>query len=235
MPSSPSRLRSETEEQDRIEDANLPGTLPTLRKPAINFSKVDSDGDDLPARISRLWYINPYGQEIRLPANPRVVDALASCSSIIFSIGSLFTSLVPSLVLKHVGNAVANPAIRSKILILNGTNDRETGPSTDPYDALDFVGAIANACAESQETDAPSPAEYWRYVTHVIYLESSSSPKVDREVLAKAGIESIRIYGRRTANGEARYDADALRGALGMVLGRADLRTSGSRRNTLER
>lgn len=68
-PFSPSqRLKAETEEQDKVEDANLPGSLPTLRKPAIAFSKEDEE--ELPARIERLWYINPYGQEIRIPTNP---------------------------------------------------------------------------------------------------------------------------------------------------------------------
>lgn len=55
----------ELEYADSVEDANLPGSLPTLRKQYINFSKLDGDDDDLPARIGRIWYINPYGQEIR--------------------------------------------------------------------------------------------------------------------------------------------------------------------------
>ncbi|KAK5005380.1 hypothetical protein LTR28_007787, partial [Elasticomyces elasticus] len=83
------RLRTEIEETDKVEDANLPGTLPTLRKPAIKFSKVVEE--DLPARIERLWYINPYGQEIRIPANPRVIATIENSSCIIYSIGSLFT------------------------------------------------------------------------------------------------------------------------------------------------
>ena len=61
-------LKEQTEEQDHVEDANMPGTLPTLRKPAIAFSKQHEE--PLPSRIDRLWYINPYGQEITIPANP---------------------------------------------------------------------------------------------------------------------------------------------------------------------
>ena len=81
----------------------------------------------------------------------------------------------------------------------------------------------------------PKKAEYWRYVTHVVYLEAGKgAPSVDREELARYGVEAIKIYGRRAADGEIRYDADALRGALGMVLGRGDLRGERSRRNTLE-
>lgn len=232
-PPSPSRLRNETEEQDKVEDANLPGSLPSLRKPAIKFSK--SDEEDLAARIERLWYINPYGQEIRLPANARVLDALNNASCIVYSIGSLFTSIIPSLILRGIGSAIANPLIRSKILILNGTNDRETGPSFHAFAALDFVAAIANACAESQSRDRPPVEEYRHYVTHVIYLEGPGSPSLNKEAFAKAGIETFRIYGRRDERGGMRYDDDALKGALGLVLGRNDLRADKSRRNTLER
>jgi hypothetical protein len=129
----------EVEEHDRIEDANLPGSLPTLRKQYITFSKADEE--ELPARIERLWYINPYGQEIRLAANPMVLNALNNAQAIIYSIGSLYTSIVPSLVLKGIGQAIDNPSIRYKILILNSTIDRETGPSSNPYSALDFIAS----------------------------------------------------------------------------------------------
>ncbi|GAB7358093.1 hypothetical protein MBLNU230_g0254t1 [Neophaeotheca triangularis] len=233
-PSSPaSLLRQETEEQDKVEDANLPGTLPTLRKPAIAFSKADEE--DLPSRIERLWYISPYGQEIPMPANPRVVDALNTSSCVIYSIGSLFTSIVPSLVIRGVGDAIASPLVRSKILILNGTNDRETGPAASPFTALDFVAAIASACAESRGLVRPAPEEYWKYVTHVIYLENPASPRLDKDLFTEMGIESLRMYGRKeeSGTGAARYDAKALTQALEAVVGRKDLRGERTRRNTL--
>lgn len=99
IPVSPTQLlQAETEEHDKVEDANMPGTHPELRKPAIAFSKDEEE--ELPSRIERLFYINPYGHEITIPANPRVLEAVKNSSCIIYSIGSLFTSLVPSLVLK---------------------------------------------------------------------------------------------------------------------------------------
>ena len=68
-----------------IEDANLPGSLPTLRQPNIHFSK--SSEEPLPARIRRLWYINPYGQEMRPSPNPKVLDAINGAEALIYSIG----------------------------------------------------------------------------------------------------------------------------------------------------
>ncbi|KIW64711.1 hypothetical protein PV04_09626 [Phialophora macrospora] len=128
---------------DEIEDGHIPGTLPTLRQRNIKFSK-DHD-EDLPARIERIWYINPYGQEMLPPANPRVVSAIKESQAVIYSIGSLYTSIIPSIVLKGVGEALRSTPARHKILILNGSLDRETGPSSNPFSAFDFVEAIARA------------------------------------------------------------------------------------------
>jgi 2-phospho-L-lactate transferase/gluconeogenesis factor (CofD/UPF0052 family) len=223
----------EVEEHDRIEDANLPGSLPTLRKQYITFSKADEE--ELPARIERLWYINPYGQEIRLAANPMVLNALNEARAIIYSIGSLYTSLVPSLVLKGIGQAIDNPSIRHKILILNSTIDRETGPSSTPYSALDFVAAIAKACEESKGVSGPiDKSKYRNHVTHVIHLQGPGTPAVDKEELKSIGIEAIRVYGRKN-EGEnfVRYDERGLIQALEITMGKRDPRMP-SRRNTLE-
>ncbi|RFU74970.1 hypothetical protein TARUN_7251 [Trichoderma arundinaceum] len=220
------------DEHDTIEDANLPGSLPALRRPAINFSKEDEE--DLPSRIDRIWYINPYGQEIRIPANPRILEALRGAHTIIYSIGSLFTSLVPNLVLKGVGEAIASPHIRNKILVLNGSTDRETGPSDNPFTGYDFVATVANACADSRGLPRPLAEDYSQYVTHVIYIEGPSSPAVDKRLFAQLGIDTMRLYGPKDGQGKGgRYDAKALAQTLESIIGRKDIRSDKSRRNTL--
>ena len=225
------------------EESHLPGSLPSLRNKNITFSK--SGAEELPSRISRIWYINPYGQEIKPPANPRVLEALHSAQAIIYSIGSLYTSLVPSIILKGVGHAISTCPARQKILILNGSLDRETGPSSEPFTAVDFVEAIARAGEDSRRSlsrlngCATAPAiratenhqqqaaslPYTSYVTHILHLEGPGTPRVDREQLAAMGIECIRLYGRKAENdsGEVvgiRYDAAALTQALEVVLGK---------------
>ncbi len=157
-PDSDHELRSRAQaDPEHEEDANLPGSLATLRKPNIKFSKSYSQtssastNDDLPSRIERVWYINPYGQEISPPPNPRVCEAIRSAQAIIYSIGSLYTSIIPSIVLRGVGEAIRkSPAARTKILILNGSLDREVGPRRNPFTALDFVEAIVRAGEESR-------------------------------------------------------------------------------------
>ncbi|KAF3065924.1 hypothetical protein GL218_09209 [Daldinia childiae] len=226
-------LRREMDEHDRIEDATLPGSLPTLRKQYINFSKADEE--DLPARIERIWYINPYGHEIWPLANPKVLDAIRRAGAVIYSIGSLYTSIIPSLVLRGVGAVLADPGVRYKVLILNSSVDRETGPSTEPLTATGFVRAIARAAAQSQgdfavgDEKSMSKGEVSSYVTHLVYLEGEGAPKVNKEELAALGIDCIRVYGRRV-NGMLKYDEAGLARTLEAVIGKPEM--ARSRRNT---
>jgi 2-phospho-L-lactate transferase/gluconeogenesis factor (CofD/UPF0052 family) len=221
----------DTEAHDAVEDANLPGTLPSLRGPNISFSKEHEE--PLAARIERIWYINPYGQEIRLKANTKVVEALQSATSVVYSIGSLYTSIIPNLILRDVGEAISSPRIRSKILVLNSTLDRETGAGARPFTAIDFVEAIAQACWYSKGMQGKVPlTEYRHYVTLVLHLEGTGTPVVNKESLLALGIESTRLYGRAGEGGWLRYDAAALEQALAANVGKPEAK---SRRNTLEK
>ena len=216
-----------------VEDANLPGSLPTLRQPNIAFSKASEA--PLPARIKRIWYINPYGNEMRPAPNPKAVEAINTADAIIYSIGSLYTSIIPSLILRGIGASISNGAgPRFKILILNGSLDRETGGFT----AADFIAAIARACEEScghTFKDGKEVERHWwpSYVTHLIHLEGESVPRVDKMELGRWGIECVRLYGRRGEDGIVKYDGRGLVQALSAILGRRD-RGERSRRNTLE-
>ncbi|KAL2830032.1 hypothetical protein BDW59DRAFT_141644 [Aspergillus cavernicola] len=229
------------------EDDQPPGFLPHLRNKNINFSK--SENQDLPARISRIWYINPYGQEIRPRANPRVLESLRDAQAIIYSIGSLYTSIVPSLILQGVGQAIISSPARHKILILNGSLDRETGPPEDPFSAVDFVEAVTKAGEESRGRVSPdanpitspllpanlsTPLPYTSYITHVLHLEGPGTPNVDKDSLAAMGIETLRLYGRKIISSSSqsdggtgtegpmgmRYDSTGLIQALEVVLGK---------------
>ena len=219
------------------EDANLPGSLPTLRQSAIAFSKENEE--ELPARIDRLWYINPYGQEIPVSANPKAVSVLYGAEALIYSIGSLYTSIIPCLILRGVGDAIVQTAtLRHKILILNGSLDRETGPKNKALGAVDFVRALVKAGEQGRGrkmVDGEDDDWLWRkYVTHVIYVEGLGTPIVDRERLNMAGVECIRCWGRKAEDGTMRFDERGLKGALEAVLGKGERGEGRSRRNTME-
>ncbi|KAL8857538.1 MAG: hypothetical protein Q9178_005866 [Gyalolechia marmorata] len=241
-----------------IEDATLPGSLPTLRESQLQFSK--SVDQPLSAPIERIWYINPYGQEMHPSANPKAIAAIQSSDTIIYSIGSLYTSLAPSLILRGVGTAIATGP-RFKVLILNGSLDRETGG----FEAIDFVKAVVLCCEQSTQTQEAAAAaaitttsnssgvitglanphphhlqqqsqiqrRARQFITHLIYIDHPTAPRVDRELLCAWGIESVRLYGRKGEDGKMRYDEKALTQALGAILGRRDGKER-SRRNTLE-
>ena len=223
----------ETTADTTAEDATLPGSLPTLRQTNIAFSKLSEEPLNSP--IERIWYINPYGQEMRPSTNPKVLDSIDGADALIYSIGSLYTSIVPSLILPGVGAAIArHGGPRFKILILNGSLDRETGG----YNAADFLDAITRACLQSQshspETISGVGKAYWKqYVTHLIHLEGVGVPKVDKEELLSCGIECVRLYGRKRDSGGIGYDGRALTQALSAILGKRD-KDERSRRNTLE-
>lgn len=178
----------------------------------------------MPSRIERIWYINPYGQEIRPAPNPAALGALGEASAVVYSIGSLYTSVIPSLILRDVGAAIGDPSIRFKILILNGSLDRETRCTDFGFGAREFVKAIADACYYSSKgagAGTEVAENQWKnYVTHVIHLQGEGTPRVEREELAGLGVECVRIYGRKNEGGEGMmYDGNALRGALEAILG----------------
>ncbi|CAO3650584.1 unnamed protein product [Cunninghamella blakesleeana] len=113
------------------------------------FSKTEEE--KLSSAIRRIYYMNEYGQEIYPLPNPKVIEQLKELNTLVYSIGSLYTSILPCLILRGIGKAIAKSRrLKQKILILNGTPDRET----DGYTAVDFICTITNALNESQLVDA---------------------------------------------------------------------------------
>ena len=163
-----------------------------------------------------------------------MLESLDSASAVIYSIGSLYTSIIPCLILKGVGERIRSGGARYKILILNGSLDRETRATGWEFSARDFVEALGRAC----KGESVSEEEWKRYVTHVIYLEGEGTPRIEREVLARAGVECVRIYGRKRekddGDGGMIYDGTALGQALEAIIGGGKRGlVDRSRRNTL--
>ena len=101
----------------------------------IIFTKPDDGYPPLPARISRIIYLNTYGQETFPAPSSAYIQSLQSSEYLVYSCGSLYTSLIPPLALSGVANAIAMSKLKAKILLLNGSFDRET----DGMTAVDFV------------------------------------------------------------------------------------------------
>ncbi|KAL7268377.1 hypothetical protein RUND412_009003 [Rhizina undulata] len=230
-----------SDDDDEFEDANLPGCLASLRTQNIEFSKKDET--QLSSPVKRIWYINPYGQEIRPPVNPKVLSSIENSEAIIYSIGSLYTSLIPCLIPRHLGRAIATcPRNTPRVLLLNGSHDRETGPNHDEFTATTFVRAIVGACYSSISPGSeppldPKKVEWNRFVTHVIYMEGNGAPRVDVPELVAMGIQCLRVYGKRNPEGDGKgmlYDAKALAQALEAVLATRGKRVGNGRRLTVD-
>ncbi|KAF8413767.1 hypothetical protein HHK36_001760 [Tetracentron sinense] len=73
-------------------------------------------------------------------ANPTVLDQLSKVDCIVYAMGSVFTSVCPSLVLLGIGEIISSRTY-PKVLLLNGSHDRETSGFT----ASCFVTAITDA------------------------------------------------------------------------------------------
>ncbi|KAI8332395.1 hypothetical protein BC941DRAFT_359195 [Chlamydoabsidia padenii] len=181
------------------------------------YSKHDEP--PLPSPIRRLYYINEYGQEIYPVPNPKVITACSN--TVVYSIGSLYTSIVPSLILRHVGHAIAHSQSH-KILLLNGSNDRET----HGYGAVDFIRTITDALNESQRIDCkwafyqtnmqqnkcpsssldsaygslPFPDQLFHpspphtFISHLVYLDNGEI-HVDVVAIERLGIQCVKIKG----------------------------------------
>lgn len=172
---------------DDHEDANLPGSLASLRRAEIMYDK--SIDEPLPARIKEIYYINPYGQRMAPSTNVRVLKALQDAEAIIYSPGSLYTSIVPLIIPQSVGRAIV-ASNKKKIFFLNGSLDRET-PN---YCAADFMDALANAAS----------ADRWDEVcTHLIYIRGPGVPFVDEERFRRENIQVIHTSGARAGSGMA--------------------------------
>ncbi|WOO77426.1 putative protein [Vanrija pseudolonga] len=150
----------------------------------------------LESRIERLFYINLYGQEIFPEPNTDFYNALDKRDVLVYSCGSLWTSIVPCIALRGLGTSIAqSKSLKAKVVLLNSVNDRETGD----YTAMDYIDTIANML---RHYDVPVPLrasfgegvpwETRSFITHVAYLEGGKVP-VDEKAIRERGINVIRI------------------------------------------
>lgn len=105
----------------------------------------------LPSPIRRVFYLSREGtgqeHEVHPQVNPRVLHELDRSDVILYGMGSLYTSICPSLCLDGVGECIAHRQV-PKILLVNGAHDRETncsGSHEGPMTASDIVTAICDA------------------------------------------------------------------------------------------
>lgn len=191
--SHPSPTEHATDRVDEFDNEFL-FAHPSLQASQISFDKRENA--PLPSAIERIYYVNLYGNEIRPVLYARAQQSLQSSDALVCSIGSLYTSIVPVLLLQKFAECMP----RQVVLLLNGSTDRETA-GMKPQD---FVAAINMAIAYSRGSDEVS-----NVVTDVIYPHNSDGIGAVQQL-------GIRCFGADCINGE--YSLSSLLDALSTCL-----------------
>ena len=126
------------------EDDNQKRIHPDLKISQLNFTKSMTHSK-LPSPIEKIVYINSYGEIIQPLGNPRCLHSIKHANTLVYSIGSLMTSLLPILILPNVAEAIVCNKKMKKILLVNSEVDRETEQ---------FVDTLANAQKDTADSSA---------------------------------------------------------------------------------
>ena len=164
----------EAERAEEQEFANPVYILPELKNSQLHFNKID-DNNQLSAPIKRILYINPYGEEIKPMGNSRAISKLKNSNLIIYSVGSLMTSLMPIIILGNFADTIATTDNAHKILIINNQYDRETsGIIGEDYIRI-VIESMTNALIDYRESKGlpidPMTIKWKSFITDIIYLD----------------------------------------------------------------
>ena len=151
-----------------------------------DVNKVVTAYDPLPSPIKRVFYAssinaNDENFEVHPKVNPTVEKKVAECDVIVYGMGSLYTSIVPNLALKTMGDTIANASCK-KVLMLNGGHDRETGTMT----ASEIVQAVVDAL-NMKYTSVELEHSVLAYVTDVV-APRGGGVRLDVAELAALGL-----------------------------------------------
>ncbi|CCH59946.1 hypothetical protein TBLA_0C01310 [Henningerozyma blattae CBS 6284] len=187
------------DEDNEEEFANPITILPELKASQLHFNKID-DNSILESPIKRILYINPYGEEIKPTGNSRAINKLKTADMIVFSIGSLMTSLLPILILGNFAKVIAERTSTKKVLLINNKYDRETYGLSGTQYVQTVVGSMRKSLRnyEIRRNSTPnlmtanSSSSYdksnWsRFVTDIIYLKQGEI-EIDEAVMKEHGI-----------------------------------------------
>jgi 2-phospho-L-lactate transferase/gluconeogenesis factor (CofD/UPF0052 family) len=154
-----------------LEDGSIIMGQNEISHPGESVNKDYSD--PLPARIKKMFYINHFMNPVSPTADSAVLSDLSEQRTLIYSMGSLFTSIIPPLIARGVGEEIALKPDK-KILILNGHNDRETGNAS----SLEHIHHITRAANRYGELNyAPSD-----YISHLIVADQTTIAHKSSEI-----------------------------------------------------
>lgn len=230
-----------TDGHERVRDALADGNLSsaseliqsrlvdlTLRPLSVwDVDKAVTASEKLDSSIKRIYYATGDGSdsasneigEIFPRANKTMLKQLETSDCIIYGMGSLYTSIVPNLILRGVGETIAGRDC-PKILLFNGSIDRETSGMT----SADYIFAIVDAL-NRKHTEYAVDFHVSDYVTHILTPDGGQFI-IDDDALKAASLtpDKVRVVEstftkkkkEKTANG--RYAPSELVKAVSAVV-----------------
>lgn len=193
------------EEEEEEEYANPVYILPALKNSQLHFDKLDVE-EVLPAPIERLLYINPYGEEVKPSGNSRAIAKLKRADMVVYSIGSLITSLLPITILGNIADVISGSQNLLKVLLLNNKYDRETSWLNGTAYVQTVVESMSRAVRKykeskgtSTESDHDLPVSWNKFVTDIVYL-TGSEIKIDEKDFIGKGIRLHKIESAKMQN-----------------------------------
>ena len=172
----------------------------TVIKGECNISKGLKTGDK---KIKRIELV-PDDAEIL----PDALDAINDADVVVLGPGSIYTSIIPNLIVKGVSEAICS----TKARVIYVCNIMSQPGESDEMTAFDHVQAIINhscegmidTCIVNTETIPPELLRNYN-------LENASEVKVDEDKFAKAGIKLVKGNFISIKNGKlVRHDYDKL-------------------------
>ncbi|CCJ30800.1 unnamed protein product, partial [Pneumocystis jirovecii] len=175
---------------------------------------------NLPSPIDQIYYVDSYGNRIYPNINPKILSVIKNTNTIIYGPGSLYTSLLPCLIVNGVAKAILDsPQLIYKIVFLNGSTDRETG---EEFTGMDFIRAlITGLVTHLKPIDQEIDFEYWipKFITHIIYIRGKDTLSIDENQARQYGFKCIGIYGYENENNHGMlYDAKSVHRTLKAIL-----------------
>ena len=166
--------------RDALADGNLSSASELIQSRLVDLTlrplsvwdvdKAVTASEKLDSPIKRIYYATGDGSdsasneigEIFPRANKTMLKQLETSDAIIYGMGSLYTSIVPNLILRNVGETIAKRNC-PKILLFNGSVDRETSGMS----AADYILAIVDAL-NRKHTEYAIDFHVSEYVTHIL-------------------------------------------------------------------
>lgn len=154
------------------------------------------------------------------PALPRVVEALQEADFIIIGPGSLYTSVIPNLLVKEIADAIA----QSEVPRIYVCNIMTQPGETDGYSVADHIRAIDRACGRPLFDAVVVQGKVPSAKSLIRYSQENSYPVVlDREAITQLGrrIVITNVMDEDKNTGLIRHNSQRLAGMLLRWYGRA--------------